>query len=392
MVASTGRQRSAARLSASPGRICLIAKPGNAATGVGRYVAALQAHLDALGADVARAAPSVPPLPALLYAGLRRARVDLRTFLLNYPVWAGFPPADVYHITSQNLASLLPLGRPRGRTVVTVHDIIPYMLRDDPRLCVYRTAADRLFDRLAMSGLRRADHLIADSDYTRRSIVEHLGIPAERISVVHLGVDHGRFRVRPRSDDLPERYGLPRGRRYLIYVGSEDPRKNLPTLLRAVALARRGAPDLALIKVGRAHFERERERLRALAAALGLEDAVFWLGDVLEDDLPGLYALAEAAVQPSLFEGFGFPLLEAMACGTPAIYARAASLPELAGDAGLGFDPRAVDAEAALAALIGRVLEEPALRAQLRETGIRQAAAFTWERTVGETARVYSAA
>lgn len=371
-------------------RVALIAKPGHAATGVGRYVEMLHTRLAAGGVDVVRVAPALPPLPAAAYDGLLRFGADLRAFLRTYPVWARYPPADVYHLTSQNLAALLILRRPPGRVVVTVHDILPHLLRRDPALSPLRRPADQLFDRMAMAGLRRADRLVADSDYTRRCVVEHLGIPASRVAVSHLGIDHSHFR--PGAGDpaaLRERYALDAGRRYLIYVGSEDPRKNLAALLRALAAARATLPDLCLLKVGRAHFVEERRRLVALADELGLRGAVTFLDDVPEADLPDLYGLAAACVQPSLYEGFGFPLLEAMACGVPSIYARASSLPELAGDAALAFDPWAPGAADELAALICRLIADPALQLRLRAEGLRRAAAFTWERTVAVTFAAY---
>lgn len=369
-------------------RVALIAKPGHPQTGVGRYVEMLAAGLAEAGHPVARVAPSLPPLPAAAYAMLRRLRVDLRAFLLNFPVWARYPPADVYHLSSQNLASLLVLRRPPGRAVVTVHDILPYMLRDDPRLSVYRGVADRLLDRLAMAGLRRADALLADSEYTRRCIIEQLGVDPARIRVVHLGVDHARFRPAAAGPGLRERHGLRDDRRYLIYVGSEDPRKNLAALLRALAAVRRERPEVELLKVGRAHFAAERRALLALAGELGLAGAVHFLDDVGEADLPGLYAAAELAVQPSLYEGFGFPVLEAMACGTPVVCARAASLPELAGAAAelVAVPP---GEPGGLTAAILDLLARPERRAELRAAGLAQAAGFCWRRCTELTAAAY---
>ncbi|HEX9442335.1 MAG TPA: glycosyltransferase family 1 protein [Roseiflexaceae bacterium] len=369
-------------------RIALIAKPGGTNTGVGRYVRMLHSGLREAGVDAVPVAPIAPPLPNAGYATLGRLGMDLRAFLLNYPIWARYPKADVYHFTSQNLASLLMVRRPNGTIVVTVHDIIPYMLRDDPHLSSYRTAADRLFDRLAMAGLRRADRLIADSHYTRQCIVRCLGISPEKIATVHLGIDHERFRPLPVPASIRARYQLPEGRRYLIYVGSEDPRKNLDTLVRALAEVRRLMPDVELIKVGRAHFDSERQRLIALADRLGVRRAVHFLDDLPEGDLPQLYNLADVCVMPSLYEGFGFPVLEAQACGTPVICANAASLPEIAGDAALLFEcgPRGADA---LAAAILRVLSERDLYRSLRITGLAHAAAFGWEHTARRTLDLY---
>jgi glycosyltransferase involved in cell wall biosynthesis len=369
-------------------RIVLIAKPGGPQTGVGRYVQALHEHLREAGVEATRLAPALPPLPDAGYSGLRRLGVDLRAFLTNYPVWASYPPADIYHLTSQNLASLLLFRRPSGRVVVTVHDIIPYVLRHNPQLSSYRTAADRLFDQLAMAGLKRADALIADSAYTKQCVVEQLGIAAEKIAVVHLGIDHGRFHPLDVPADTWERYRLPRSQCYLIYVGSEDPRKNLETLVRALAEVRAQLPDVALIKVGRAHNDSERDRLVELATALGVRSAIYFLDDVPEADLPLLYNLADICVMPSLYEGFGFPVLEAMACGTPVVCARATSLPEIAGGATVLFEHEN-GAVQSLAASLLRILPDDDLCGQLSELGQIQATTFHWQRTSQQVLGVY---
>lgn len=371
------------------GQAALVAKPGGPHTGVGRYVQTLQQELQEQGVATTRIAPAVPPLPNVGYTALRRLGVDARAFLTNFPIWANDPRSDVYHIMSQNLATLLLFRRPRGKVIVTVHDIIPYMLRDHPQLSSYRTAADRLFDRMAMAGLRRAHHLIADSHYTLQCLVAHLGIPAARITVAYLGIDHTRFRPLPVPASIRTRYALPADRRYLIYVGSEDPRKNLTTLVQALAEIRQTLPDVELIKVGRAHFDQERQQLCTLADQLGVRPAIRFLDDVPEDDLPVLYNLASAGVLPSLYEGFGFPVLESMACGTPVVCARAASLPELVGDAALLFDPGPAAAHN-LAAAILRLLSKPDLYQMLRTMGLERAATFRWSRCAQQVRAVYA--
>ncbi len=368
-------------------RIALIAGSGSTHTGVGRYVQMLQHGLGVAGVKTQQIAPAPPPLPNPVYAALRRAGIDLRTFLTSYPLYMRYPPADRYHFTSQNLALLLCLRKPPARTLVTVHDIIPYLTRKDARLCTYRNTVHRFCDHLAMLGLRRADHLIMDSQYTQQCVVTQLGIPAERTSVVYLGIDQQRFRPCMVPYTLLERYQLPANRRYLIYVGSEDPRKNLETLLHALAELRRDMPDLALIKVGRAHFEHERQRLNALASDLGISAAIHFLADVAEADLPLLYNLAKVCVLPSWYEGFGFPVLEAMACGTPVVCARASSLPELVGTAALLFDPASA---ADLSAMLRLVLQHPTLAADLRARGLGRAAAFTWETTAQQVGAIYA--
>jgi glycosyltransferase involved in cell wall biosynthesis len=307
---------------------------------------------------------------------------------MHYPIWANYPETEIYHLSSQNLATLLLFRQPKGKVVVTVHDIIPYMVRNDLQMRTYHTLADQLFDRMAMAGLQRADHLIAVSQYTKHCLVEHLGIAPEKITVVYPGIDHTRFRPMSVPVTVYERYRLAVGRRYLIYVGSEDPRKNLVTLVHALTMLRRELPDIELIKVGRAHLEVERQRLIELAVEVGVGSAIHFLDDVPEDDLPLLYNLAEVCVMPSLYEGFGFPVLEAMACGIPVVCANAASLPEVSGDASLLFETGSAAAEN-LAVAVLQTLSNDDQQQVMRANGLTRAATFQWSRTARQMLDIY---
>lgn len=370
-------------------RTTLIVKPGSSHTGVGRYALMLERGLRDRGVALTRVAPSIPDIPGAADAVFRRLRVDPRAFLSTYPVWASYPPASVSHLTSQNLASLLLFRRPPGRVVVTVHDIIPYMLRHDRELSSYRTTADQIFDRLAVRGIGRADVLIADSEFTRQSVVTQLRIDPNRIGVIHLGVDHETFRRTSVPAAIYDRYGLVPERRYLIYAGSEDPRKNLKSLVRALRQLRSTHTDLELIKVGRAHFAQERDRLTTLAEGLGVRQAIHFLDDVPEDDLPLLYNLASVCVFPSLYEGFGFPVLEAMACGTPVVCANASSLPELVGDAALTFD-HGPDEVLEIVRLVDLVLSNQDTHQQLRLRGLARVSSFQWADCARRTLDAYA--
>jgi glycosyltransferase involved in cell wall biosynthesis len=332
-------------------------------TGIGRYWRMLQGGLRSAGIDAVQVTPTMPPLPSAAYRLLALLGRDLDAFLTNYPLWCPYPPADIYHFGQQALASLLHIRRPRGKVVVTVHDIFPHMMRNDPWFS------------LAVSGLKRADHLIAISHYTKRCLVDHLDLRPESISVVHHGIDHERFRPLTPPPSIRETYGLPAGRRYLIYVGTEDPRKNLVTLVRALAQVRHELSEVELIKAGWSYCAEERQALRMLAAELGVLDAIHFLEDVPEDHLPGLYNLAELYVTPSQYEGFGFPLLEAMACGTPVVYADAGSLPEIAGSAGLAVPP---GDPASLANGLLTLLRQPERQSAMELAGRERAAGFTW--------------
>jgi glycosyltransferase involved in cell wall biosynthesis len=360
----------------------LVNKPMSPFTGIGRYVQELERGLKASGCGV-----RVAPLPALLPDPVSALATflgyDLAAFLRSYPMRADVVPADLTHLTSQTLGLLALTQRLSRPLIVTVHDILPYLLRDDPRLSAYRNRLHRLTDGLAMRGLRRADHLIADSHYTKSTLVKALGIAPERISVVHLGVDSARYRPGEAPDDFRARYGLPAGQRYLLYVGSEDPRKHVPVLLQALALVRVDHPDVTLLKVGAPGFVGERTRHLTMARELGVGEAVRWFDDVPEDDLPRFYNAAAVVGFPSGYEGFGFPVLEALACGRPVVALRASSVPELAGEEATLVDE--LD-PAAFAVAISRELASPSVSGELR---VRHAHTFSWQMTAARTLEVY---
>lgn len=274
-------------------------------------------------------------------------------------------------------------------TVVTIHDLIPLTLpayRGDLRV--------RLYTRLVAKAARRADAILTDSQASARDIVAMLGIPAERVHVVYLAAEE---RYRPPSDlsaqvALRQRLSLPE--RYILYLGGFDVRRNLSTLLQALARAlfatpsRSGMPPLRLVLAGRlpARDTPLTPDPRRLIQELGLEGKVQLLGSVAEEDKPLLYAGAAFFVFPSCYEGFGLPPLEAMACGVPVVAANATSLPEIVGDGGLLVD--AFDVEAWAAALV-RLWTNEEERKALSERALAQAARFSWRRTAEQTAEVY---
>jgi glycosyltransferase involved in cell wall biosynthesis len=262
-------------------------------------------------------------------------------------------PADVdvvhYPVT-------IPIPRAGGAaTVVSLHDLQHH---EHPE---FFSAPERLFRRLAYDrAAARADRVVTLSEHARGQIVERLGISAEQVDVAHCGVDHERFRPEPaaldRELDLPERF--------VFYPANLWPHKNHERLLRA--FVRAAVPDLHLVLTGQTY-----------GRALALPDArVRHLGHVPFEWLPSLYRRAAAAVFPSLFEGFGMPPVEAMACGTPAVVSDRGAMAEVCGDAALRFDP---EDEEALAEAIVRVVGDEAVRASLRELGPARAARYRWD-------------
>ena len=265
-------------------------------------------------------------------------------------------------------AHVLPLAHPLP-TVVTVHDL---GYRHFPEAHPWR---QRLYlEWSTRFSARQATRVIADSAATKRDLARFCGVPEGKIAVVYPGYDDSLARVDPA--EVRARYGLPEN--YFLHVGTLQPRKNLMRLMEAVSLA--PAP-ICLVLAGRAGW------LAAPIAARARElaDRVRWLEYVPDEDLAGLYSGAQALVFPSLFEGFGFPVLEAMACGTPVICSNTSSLPEVAGEAALLADPQ--DVQALLRAML-RVQAEPALRAELAARGLSRVRQFSWRRAAEETLAV----
>ncbi len=287
-------------------------------------------------------------------------------------VSGGGGPLDIFHATDHLLPYL-----PRTRTVFTLGDLT-FLSHGHTHATLNRT-----FLRLMMPlFLRRADAIVAISDSTRREMERYYGPLTTPCHVIYPGA-HNRFR--PVTDAVVlaaarTRYRLPA--RFVLYVGTIEPRKNLPALMRAFQQVKVEGVKLVIGgKKGWMHAE-----TFAQAQMLGLEDRVIFTGFVADDDLPALYTLAELFVFPSLYEGFGLPVLEAMACGTPVITSNLSSLPEVAGEAGLLVDPTDV---ADLATAIRRVLDNAGLRAAMAAKGVDQAARFSWQRAAVETLALY---
>ncbi len=283
------------------------------------------------------------------------------------PVWARLEHLQVLH----GMAFVLPLVRP-CRTVVTVYDL---SFVHFPQLFPGPQGAYlRLFTRLSC---RAAGRIIAISESTRHDIAHEYGVAARQIDVAYPGVDP-TFRPLPPEpvEVFRRRRGLPET--FILHVGTLEPRKNHPALLEA--FARLGGPAPRLICVGGAGwFYRD---LQATVERLGVQDRVLFAGYVPAEELPLWYNAATLFVYPSLYEGFGMPVLEAMACGRPVITSNVSSLPEAAGPAAVLVAPDDVDG---LAEAMQRLLTDRELGRQLSQAGLRHAAQFPWERTAQQT-------
>jgi glycosyltransferase involved in cell wall biosynthesis len=354
--------------------------------GLGRYAESLTRAL----------AREMPEAPALFYnretgveplAGLATLRAS--TVALGYKpwrmaVWLGqlarvsfnrlLPEATLFHATEH---LLMPLrGIP---SVLTVHDLIFHHLPEHhkPLNRWYLTWTLPLY-------CRRADHVIAVSEATRQDLLATYQLPPEKVSVVY-EAPAPHFRPAPEAAQAQVRahYGLPD--RYLLYVGTIEPRKNLTRLLAAWAPLYQAGEVPPLVLVGKRGWL-SGDFFAALAASPA-RDGVMMTGYVDDADLPALYSAATAFVFPSLYEGFGLPPLEAMACGTPVTCAASPPLPEIVGDAALTFNPTDV---AAMADALCRIVADADLREELREHGLTRAATFSWDRAAQVTRGVYT--
>ena len=284
--------------------------------------------------------------------------------------------ADLLHAPGGTSA---PLLRHR-RAIMTIHDIAP--TRHPELLPGFRSRW--YWGRWVPFTARFADALLVPSRATKRDLVQLGRISEDRIHVVPWGVplDPGDGFAPATVEKVKRAYQLPD--RYLLYVGTIDRRKDYRTLLRALLQL---DPRVSLVVAGT--LIEGRTEFRTLVEQLGLTARVRFLGYVPEQDLPGLYHAAVVFVYPSFYEGFGLPVLEAMACGTPVVCYNATSLPEVVGEAGLLLDPPWTPE--ALAAHIRRLLEDEALRLELRQKGFERAKRFDWAETARHTVQVYEA-
>ncbi|GAB4171429.1 MAG: glycosyltransferase family 1 protein [Roseiflexaceae bacterium] len=308
--------------------------------------------------------------PSLIPTINPRIRVPWEQFLA--PALLRLVGADLYH----GVLNVMPLASPVP-SVVTIHDLSPFLFPQTFR------RVNRVYTRWAIRvACRNAAHLIAVSEFTKQEIIRWMHVPAERITVTHNGVQE-RFFPRPAAELAAFRKAKQLPDRFILFVGTLEPRKNLPTLLEAYARIAADA-DLPLIIAGGKGWLYD--PIFAKVEALGLSDRVIFPGFLDDDELPLWYQAATVFVLPSLYEGFGIPLLEAMACGTPVVASNRSSLPEVIGDAGVSADPTDPDV---LGAALLQVLRDRELQADLRARGLERAKQFTWTNMAKRTLSVY---
>jgi glycosyltransferase involved in cell wall biosynthesis len=343
-------------------------------TGLGVYAVNMVRELSRLHPDLTVYTPH-PDLPEFSSVTARR-------------IWRGVEPsrgrlghlarllwlqvALPFHLRADR-ASLLFSPLPEGiflasiPQAVVVHDLIPlHFPKSFPRQWIY-------FRHLIPLLLRRSRIILCDSESTREDLSRYYRLDRRRIHVVPVGYDRRRFRPGVDPELFRRRHGLGP---YMLYVGNLLPHKNLSRLLEAFALLASAIPH-SLVIAGRKD-PRYFPVLSAEAERLGVGQRVRFLDYIAGDDLPALYAGADLFVFPSLYEGFGLPPLEAMACATPVVASNSSSIPEVVGKAAVLVDPLNTKA---LASAMAEVLNEAGLRERLRGLGLQQVSQFTWERS-----------
>lgn len=353
--------------------------------GIGRYVRELVAALSRLDTATpyrlfvsgAKTLPALPganfrwtptPLkPIWLARGWHRARIPV-------PVEVFTGKIDLFHATDFTLPPT------RARSLLTVHDLSFVRVPEaaSPNL-------KRYLDMVVPRSVGRADHVLADSQATKDDLIALYNTSADKITVLLSGVDARFHRVDDSAalDAVRVKYKIP-PRPYILSVGTVQPRKNYVRLIEAVGVLRSRGYDIGLVIVGGRGWLQD--PIYAAIEQHNLTECVHFTGFADDADLPALYSGAILTALPSLYEGFGIPVLESMACGTPVITSNVSSLPEVAGDAALMVTPTNVDE---LIESIARLLDDTDLRQTLIERGYAQARRFTWDASAEHLLTIY---
>ncbi|HAF96159.1 MAG: hypothetical protein A2X34_08995 [Elusimicrobia bacterium GWC2_51_8] len=283
---------------------------------------------------------------------------------------------DVFH----GLGNIVP----RFKTIRSVMTIHHFFTESNPLSPQNMNWRERLYYKCMVYSIKSADHVICDSESTWRAVAELLGPDKSRASVVYPGGPDSSYRVLAKDNpEIRKKYGLPR--EFMMFLGPIHERKNLPKLLDALALIKDKLDGHKLFVAGISHHNYPaaiREQIRKL----GLTDQVIMRGPVEIGDMPWVYNMAAALIYPSLFEGFGYPPLEAFLCGCPVAASNATSIPEITGDAALLFTP---EDPQKIAESVLKVLYDAELRKTLTTKGFEQAKKFSWKENLKKTLDIY---
>lgn len=280
--------------------------------------------------------------------------------------------ADIYHFFNFIIPKKI-----RGKTITTVYDMV-YKLYPETMSNVNR----RIHARELARSCQHADLILTISQNSQRQIAEFMHVPEEKIHIAYPAVDRSQFYPEQNRQYLQEKYQIQQD--YFLYLGTLEPRKNIPRLVQAFHVVSQKQKDVILVLAGQKGWQYE--EIFKTIQYLKLENKVRFLGYVPDEDKRVLYSGARAFLFPSLYEGFGMPPLEAMACGTPVVVSNTSSLPEVVGAAGLYVNP--LDVENMAEAMV-RITENDTLRENNIRAGLLQAQKFSWENAAKVVLKMY---
>lgn len=338
-------------------------------SGIGRYIQHLMGHgiYDAALGDEKLIRKydrnvKVIPFQEKIYSVGEQVRFPCRS-LKNEQI-------DIVHFPHYNVPFCY-----QGSYVVTIHDLIHLKYPEYLKNAIARRYAKMLM----RHAVYHAEHIFTVSEYSKKDLIDYFHIPEDKITVTYNAADHQFHRKKSEKVEyLRSKYHIANDKKIILYVGNLKPHKNLKTLLEAYTKLKHQSRYI-LILVGKAF---EHNRTRDTELRYGIKSGVITTGTVDNETLVDLYNIADLFVLPSLYEGFGIPPLEAMACGTPVICSSTSSLPEVVGNAALLFDPRNADE---LAQCIERLSEDTTLYSELVERGFLRVRMFDWDKTVSQT-------
>jgi glycosyltransferase involved in cell wall biosynthesis len=301
---------------------------------------------------------------------------------LFYPLLSHSKQADINHIVDHSYGHLLQYVN-RSKTIVTCHDLIPLRIGIRSRNKMHSRIAAALF-RYSVKSMSKAARIIADSENTKKDICHYCNYDADKISVIPPGLNSGFKKIGDQSilNEVKRKYVIPNSIK-MLHIGHCQPYKNVEAILHVLSdLIYKYRFDVCLLKVG-GEFTVEQ---RKIIDGLHLSRNIVKLPFLPKQEVPLLYNLADVMILPSLYEGFGWPALEAMACGTPVVTSNRGSLPEVVGNAAIMVDPQDLDR---LTEAVASVLTDNALREVMIAKGLEKARHFSWERNIEKTIEVY---
>jgi len=296
--------------------------------------------------------------------------------LIGFPVCAIRDRLSLFH-SQYVLPPLIPC-----KSVLTIHDIL-YESNQE----FFPVLHKNLLKFFVPFSAKRADRIISVSEFTKKEIVKYYRVPEEKITVIHEGASDKFANIKDKESifSVIKRYGIKK--KYILFVGRIEPRKNIIGLLKAFDyIKKKGMKDICLVIVGNQDRIFQEKELFNRIKDMELSSDIIFTGGVSEDDLPVLYNGAEVLVYPAFAEGFGLPVLEAMACGTPVITSDTTSLPEVTGDAAILINPNSYEE---IGGSLEKLLNNHVLRKELSEKGLERAQKFSWTEAAKKTIEVY---